>query len=134
MVLAWLPLPGQPPHPSAWLCADFRSTARDRPAAPWMLRLGVEAGTSDQVPAAQARVTAHDLAMTILDMLTCTAVQQALRQAGEEDLAACLRPRRGTRDGLRNMPDARPARRVAGERRPARCRRPAPGPVPGQSR
>ena len=44
--------------------------------------------------------------MTILDMLTCTAVQQALRQAGEEDLAACLRPRRGTRDGLRKVPDA----------------------------
>lgn len=106
MVLAWLPWPGQPPHPSAWLCADFRSTARDRPAAPWMLRLGVEAGTSDQVPAAQARVTAHDLAVPILDMLTCTAVQQALRQAGEEDLAACLRPRSGTRDGLRNTPDA----------------------------
>lgn len=74
MVLAWLPLPGQPPHRSAWLCADFRSTARDRPAAPWMLRLGVEAGTSGQVPAAQARVTAHDPAVTILDMLTCTAV------------------------------------------------------------
>ena len=36
MVLAWLPWPGQPPHPSAWLCADFRSTARDRPAAPWI--------------------------------------------------------------------------------------------------
>ena len=106
MVLAWLPLPGQPPHLSAWLCADFRSTARDRPAAPWMLRLGVEAGTSDQVPAAQARVTAHDLAMTILDMLTCAAVQQALQQSGEEDLAACLRPRKGTRDGLRKMPDA----------------------------
>jgi hypothetical protein len=106
MVLAWLPWPGQPPHRSAWLCADFRSTARDRPAAPWMLRLGVEAGTSDQVPAAQARVTAHDLAVTILEMLTCTAVQQALRQAGEEDLAACLRPRRGTRDGLRKVPDA----------------------------
>jgi hypothetical protein len=70
MVLAWLPWPGQPPHPSAWLCADFRSTARDRPAAPWMLRLGVEAETSDHVPAAQARVTAHDLAVTILDMLT----------------------------------------------------------------
>lgn len=85
MVLAWLPWPGQPPHPSAWLCADFRSTARDRPAAPWMLRLGVEAGTSDKVPAAQARVTAHDLAVTILDMLTCSAAQQALRQAGEED-------------------------------------------------
>src|ERR1039457_4107306 len=34
MVLAWLPLPGQPPHRSAWLCADFRSTSRDRPAAP----------------------------------------------------------------------------------------------------
>lgn len=106
MVLAWLPWPGQPPHPGAWLCADFRSTARDRPAAPWMLRLGVEAGTSDELPAAQARATAHDLAMTILDMLTCTAVQQALQQSGEEDLAACLRPRRGTRDGLRKVPDA----------------------------
>ena len=100
------PLARPAPHPSAWLCADFRSTARDRPAAPWMLRLGVEAGTSDQVPAAQARVTAHDLAMTILDALTCTAVQQALRQAGEEDLAACLRPRSRTRDGLRKVPDA----------------------------
>jgi hypothetical protein len=106
MVLAWLPWPGQPPHPSAWLCADLRSTARDRPAAPWMLRLGVEAGPSDQVPAAQATVTAHDLAMTILDMLTYTAVQQALRQSGEEDLAACLRPRSRTRDGLRKIPDA----------------------------
>jgi hypothetical protein len=106
MVLAWLPWPGQPPHPSAWLCADFRSTARDRLAAPWMLRLGVEAGTSDTVSAAQARVIAHDLAVTVLDMLTCTAVQRALRQAGEEDLAACLRPRRGTRDGLRRAPDA----------------------------
>ena len=95
------------PNPrSAWLCADFRSTARDRPAAPWMLRVGVEAGPSDQVPAAQARVAAHDLAVPILDVLTCTAVQQALRQAGEEDLAACLRPRSGTRDGLRNTPDA----------------------------
>ena len=71
-----------------------------------MLRLGVEAGTTDQVPAAQARVIAHDLAVTILDMLTCKAVQQALRQAGEEDLAASLRPRRGTRDGLRKAPDA----------------------------
>jgi hypothetical protein len=106
MVLAWLPWPGLPPHPSAWLCADLRSTARDRPAAPWMLRLGVEAGTSDQVPAAQARVTAHDLAVPILDVLTCSAVQQALQRSGEEDLAACLRPRGGTRNGLRKMPDA----------------------------
>lgn len=105
MVLAWLPFPGQPPDVTAWLCADFRSTARDRPAAPWMLRLGVEAEPSDQASAAQARATAHDLAMTILDMLTCTAVQQALRQSGEEDLAACLRPRRGTRDGLRKVPN-----------------------------
>src|SRR5207302_3466139 len=55
MVLAWLPWPGQPPHRGAWLCADFRSTARDRPAAQWMLRLGVEAGTSDQVPAAPGK-------------------------------------------------------------------------------
>lgn len=92
MVLAWLPFPRQPPHVTAWVCTDFRSTARDRPAAPWMLRLGVEAETSHQASAAQARVTAHDLAMTILDMLTCTAVQQTLRQSGEEELAACLRP------------------------------------------
>lgn len=60
---------------------------------------------ADQASAAQARVTAHNLVMTILDRLTCTAVQQALRQSGEEDLASCLRPRRGTRDALRKVPD-----------------------------
>ena len=133
MVLAWLPWPGLPPHPSAWLCADLRSTARDRPAAPWMLRLGVEAGTTDQVPAAQARVAAHDLAVTILDVLTCSAVQQALQQSGEEELAACLRPRGGTHNGLRKMPDAHGLRewRTNAVRPGAAA---APGLVPGQSR
>lgn len=105
MVLAWLPFPGQPRHPDAWLCADFRSTVRDRPAEPWVLRLGVEVEPTDQVSAAQAKVTAHDLAMLILDALTCTAVQQALRRAGEKDLAAALRPRGRTRDGLPGAPD-----------------------------
>jgi len=105
MVLAWLPFPGQPRHPGAWLCADLRSTVRDHPAASWVLRLGVEVESSDQVSGASAKVTAHDLAMPILDALTCTAVQQALRQAGEEDLAASLRPRFRTRDGLTGVPD-----------------------------
>jgi PD-(D/E)XK nuclease superfamily len=129
MVLAWLPFPGQPPHVTAWLCADFRSTARDRPAAPWMLRLGVEAEPSDQASAAQARATAHNLAMTILDMLTCTAVQQALRQSGEEDLAACLRPpTRHTRRAPQGTEQAG-TQRVADERHPTRRRHPAPGPI-----
>ena len=105
MVVAWLPFPGQPRHPGLWLCADFRSTVRDHPAAPWVLRLGVEVEPNDQVSPAQARVTAHDLAMPILDALTCTAVQQAVRQAGEEDLAASIRPRGSTRDGLPRLPD-----------------------------
>lgn len=105
MVLAWLPFPGQPRHLGAWLCADFRSTVRARPAEPWVLRLGVEVEPSDQASAARAKVTAHDLAMQILDALTCTAVQQALRREGEDDLAASLRPRGRTRDGLPGMPD-----------------------------
>lgn len=104
-VLAWLPFPGQPSHLDAWLCVDFRSTVRDHPARPWVLRLGVQVDPSDQVPATQTKVAAHDLAMLILSALTCTAVQQALRRAGKEDLAASIRPRGRTRDGLFRLPD-----------------------------
>jgi hypothetical protein len=100
MVFAYQPFPGQPQEPGAWLCADLRSKFRDRPEAPWQLRLGVEVKISDQVTPAKARTTAHDLAMSIRGSLTCTAVTQALREAGQPQLAAALRPKRSSRDGL----------------------------------
>lgn len=100
MVVARLPFPES--HPGAWVCADLRSTVRDHPAAPWVLRLGAEVESSDQ---SQARVAAHDLTKPILDALTCTAVREALRQVDEEELAASLKPRARTRDGLRTRPN-----------------------------
>lgn len=100
MVLAYLPFPSQPRDRSALLCVDFRSMIRDRPVVPWVLRLGVEVEVNEKITASQARTTAHDLAMPVLDALTCTAVQQAFRRAGRNELAATLRPRRGSRDGL----------------------------------
>lgn len=100
MVLAYLPFPGQPPEPGAWLCADFRSGARDRPGVPWELRLGVEVEISAQISATQARVTAHDMAMSIREALTCTAVKQTLYKAAETQLAAALWPTPCSRDDL----------------------------------
>ena len=105
MVLAWLPFPGKPRDLGAWLCLDFRSMVRDRPAAPWVLRLGVEVGINDQVSAAAAMASAHDLAISLLGALSCTAVQQTFRRGRQDDLAAVLRPRARTRDGLRSTPD-----------------------------
>lgn len=105
MVLAWLPFPGKPRDLGAWLCLDFRSMVRDHPAAPWVLRLGVEVEINDQITVAEAKATAHDLAISLLVALRCTAVQQAFQQGGQDDLAAVLRPRGRTRDGLRSTPD-----------------------------
>jgi hypothetical protein len=106
MVLAYLPFPGQFRKPGAWLCADFRSKVRDRPGAPWELRLGVEVEINDQITAGQARITANDMAMSIRAALTCAAVKQALRHAGQAELAAALSPRHSSRDGL-GSPDER---------------------------
>lgn len=100
MVLAYLPFPDPPWEHGTWLCADFRSKARDRPAAPWQLRLGVEVEIGDHVTAADARTTAHDLAMSVRAALTCTAVKQALRQAVEDDLATALRRKPSSDDRL----------------------------------
>ncbi len=104
MILAWLPFPGKPRDLGAWLCLDFRSMIRDRPAAPWVLRLGVEVEINGQITAAEAKVTAHDLAISLLSALRCTALQQGFRQDRHDDLAAVLRPRGRTRDGLRSTP------------------------------
>lgn len=100
MVLAYLPFPGQPEEPGAWLCADLRSISRDRPADPWELRLGVEVQIDGEVTAAHARLTAHDMAMSIRGALTCTAVRQALYEADEPELANALTPRRSSRAAL----------------------------------
>jgi hypothetical protein len=106
MVLAWIPFPGN--HHRAWLCADLRSHLRDHPAAPWLLRLGVEVESSGDNPVSTpARVTAHDLAKPILNALTCTSLAEALREAGDEDLATAMKPRTRTRDGLRTRPSER---------------------------
>jgi hypothetical protein len=102
MVLAYLPFPGQQAGPGAWLCADLRSAARDRPAGPWELRLGVEVKIDGEVTAAQARLTAHDMTMPIRRALTCTAVKQALHQAGEPRLAGTLTSRRSSGAALEN--------------------------------
>lgn len=104
-VVAWLPYPGKPSDDNAWLCADFRSLSRNDLRRPWVLRLGVEVGGSDQQAAAQARATAHDLATGIAGSLTCSALRQAVRQAGHEELASALRPRHGSQDGLRGGTD-----------------------------
>jgi hypothetical protein len=106
MVLAHLPFPDPSREPGTWLCADFRSKARDRPGAPWQLRLGIEVEINDHVTAAQARTTAHDLAMSIREALTCTAVRQALRQAAETELATALRPRPSSSDRLGTLDEA----------------------------
>ncbi|MDX6334144.1 MAG: hypothetical protein QOG05_1484 [Streptosporangiaceae bacterium] len=105
MVLAWLLFPAEPRDQHAWLCVDFRSMSRDRPEKPWVLRLGVEVEIKDKNPVAQAKATAHDLAMSMVDTLRCSALQQALRHDGQEDLAAALRPRHRTQDGLRSTSD-----------------------------
>lgn len=40
MVVAYLPFPGRPQATGPWLYADLRSKFRNRPEAPWHLRLG----------------------------------------------------------------------------------------------
>ena len=112
-------------------CAPTSGPPSGPPGNPLVLRLGVDAeGLDDPASAAQARVTASDLAMKIIDALTCTSVRQALRLAGEEDLAACLSIRSSTRDGLRRAPDQQALERVAGRDYRIRCHHHASSPIP----
>jgi hypothetical protein len=104
-VLGWLPFPSEPQDPGAWLCADLRSTDRAHPEHPWLLRLGVEVVVDALRTAGQARAAAHDLAVPLRTALTCAQLQQALRRAGHEDVAATIRPWPRTYDGLRGNPD-----------------------------
>jgi hypothetical protein len=105
MIIAWLPFPSDPQDPNAWLCVDLRSMSRADPQVRWLLRLGVEVEDKAPRTTGQARAAAHDLAMPMRAALTFSALQESVQRAGHEDLAAALRPRPGSYDGLRGEPD-----------------------------
>lgn len=101
------PFPGYPSDsPSAWLCIDVRAGARALPTAPWSFRCGVHVDAGYAADSGDARSTAHDLALSIREAMTHSALTSYLKEHGRDDLAKALSVthRGGAVAGLRREP------------------------------
>ena len=97
------------------------SPARQHPDDPGLYTDTLDGSLYGETPA--LLLLAHRSALDVLDKIAVTA---------NEHFSSGLAPARV--EYSRYWRGRARGRRVADERRPARCRRPAPGPVPGQSR
>jgi hypothetical protein len=89
---------------NAWLCVVIRAGSRADPSAKWSLRCGVQVGKSFRGSIGEARAAAHDLALSMRESITLSALTEHLETVGRPELAqALLLPSRNA-DGLRREP------------------------------